>query len=150
MGRREERNTNASSRYWQRGGVSGYDCANKIYSHLALLDLVPTLNEVLHDIEHSLAGEGHVNVVPRHARSLERTQAVADVVGDVLEVHDARVVVVLPREERAREVERVRVGERVRVCVPAAEAEVEPADARAVVVDDDDLFVVRPVFDVVW
>ena len=33
--------------------------------------------------------------------------------------------------------------------VPAAEAEVEPADARAVVVDDDDLLVVRPELDII-
>lgn len=42
------------------------------------------------------------------------------------------------------------VREGVRVRVPAAEAQVQPADARVVVVDDDDLFVVRPELDGVW
>ena len=44
----------------------------------------------------------------------------------------------------------MRVGERVRVRVPAAVAEVDAADAGVVVVDDDDLLVVGPEFDDVW
>lgn len=40
--------------------------------------------------------------------------------------------------------------ERVIVGVPAAEAEVETADARVVVVDNDDFLVMRPVLDVIY
>ena len=117
--------------------------------YLALLDLVPPLNIMLHDIQHRLPSKRHMHVVPRHAPGLDRAQPVADVVGHVLEVHDARVVVVLAREERRERVRGVHVRERVRVRVPAPETEVEPADARVVVVDDDDLLVVRPELDVV-
>ena len=92
---------------------------------------------------------GRTNVVPRHASAVQNAQGVADEVVYVLEVHDPRVVVVLPREERRERVRGVHVRERVRVRVPAPEAQVEPADARVVVVDDDDLLVVRPELDVV-
>ena len=105
---------------------------------------------MLHDIEHSLAGEGHVNVVPRHARSLERTQAVADVVGDVLEVHDARVVVVLAREEGRKWVGWVHIREGMGMRVPSAKAEIEASNARVVVVDDHDLLMMGPELNIIY
>lgn len=77
--------------------------------------------------------------MPRHPRCLDDTQSVADIVLDVLEVEHARVVVVLAGEECVLEVGRVHVCERVRVRVPAPEADVQATDARAVVVDDDEL-----------
>ena len=117
--------------------------------YLALLDLVPPLNEVLHDVQHGLPGERHVDVVPRHASALDRAQTIADIVRDVLEVHDARVVVVLTREERRIRVVWVDVCKRVRVRVPTAEAEVETANARVMVVDDDDLLVVGPELNII-
>ncbi len=117
--------------------------------YLALLDLVPPLYKVLDDIEHDVSSDGHVHIVPRHARALDRAEPVADVVRHVLEVHDARVVVVLSGEQRRERVERVHVRKRVRVRVPPTEAQVQAADAGVVVVDDDDLLVVRPEFDIV-
>lgn len=87
--------------------------------------------------------------MPRHARALKHGNGAIDVVVHVLEVADARIVVVLAREESAREIGRVRVGERVVVRVPPPEANVEPADARAVIVDDDDFLVVGPKLDII-
>jgi hypothetical protein len=88
--------------------------------------------------------------MPWHARCLENREGVPDEVEDIVEVCNAGVVVVLAREESPREVEGVHVGKWVVVRVPAAEAEVETADARVVVVDEDDLLVVRPVLDVIY
>ena len=146
---RKRENTHASARYYSQRHLSIYNVDRSKRPYLALLDLVPPLNIMLHDIQHRLARKRHMHVVPRHAPGLDRAQPVADVVGHVLEVHDPRVVVVLAREERRERVRGVHVRERVRVRVPAPEAEVEPADARVVVVDDDDLLVVRPELDVV-
>ena len=60
--------------------------------------------------------------MPRHPPRIAHAQARARVVEHVLEVRDARVVVVLAGEERAREGGGVDVGEGVRGGVPAAVA----------------------------
>jgi hypothetical protein len=88
--------------------------------------------------------------MPWHPRTLQNTDGIVQIVRYILEIKDPRVVVILSGEKRLAEVERMGVRERVRVCVPAAEAEIEAADAGAVVVDHNELLVMRPVFDVVF
>ena len=58
-----------------------------------------------------------------------------------LEIKNARVVVVLSREECRGEASRMHVSERVCVGVPPAEAQVKTSDAGAVIIDNDDLLV---------
>jgi hypothetical protein len=77
--------------------------------------------------------------MPGHPGSLEHRDGIADIVGYVLEVEYACIIVVLTREQGARKVGRVCVGQRVIVCVPATETDIEPADTCAVVVHDDHL-----------
>ena len=86
-----------------------------------------------------MPGDLGTYIVPRHPCCFNHTESVADVVLDVLEVHDTRVIVVLAREQRALEVCRMHIGKWVGVGVPAPEAEVEPADGGVVVVDYNDL-----------
>ena len=117
--------------------------------HLALLDLVPAFDEMLNNIQHDLSSESHVYIVPRHAPRFDGAQTVTDIVGDVLEVHDTGVVVVLAGVESREWVGRMHIREGMRVRIPATETEVETADTCIVVIDDDDLFMVRPELDVV-
>lgn len=81
--------------------------------------------------------------MPRHPRTLRHTNSPTNIIHHILEIADPRIIVVLAGEERFTEIGRVRVGERMGVRVPAAEADVETADAGAVVVYDYDLGVMR-------
>jgi hypothetical protein len=88
--------------------------------------------------------------MPRHPRTLQtRQRCIASILIDVLEIHNPSIVVVLPGEKGVCELRGVYVGKRVRVGVPAAKAEVEPANAGEVLVDYDDFFVVGPEFDTI-
>lgn len=78
--------------------------------------------------------------MPRHSRALDDTEPVAYVVLYILEVHDARVIVILPGKQCAPEISRMHVCERMRGRIPAAEAEVETAYTGAVVVDNNKLY----------
>lgn len=77
--------------------------------------------------------------MPRHSCRLDHTKPVTDIVLDVLEIHNPRIVVVLSREQRALKICRMHVGQRVCVGVPAPEGEVKAADTCAVVVHDNKL-----------
>ena len=120
-----------------------------IIAILALLNFVPALGEVLHDVENDVAREGHVHIVPRHTRRGSDVDSVGHEVLYILEVDNASVVVVLAWEERAAEVSRVHVRQRVRVGVPATETDVQTTNARAMVVYDYNLLMVRPKLDVI-
>lgn len=104
-------------------------------------DKVPPLDEVLGEVHHHRASHLAVNVVPGHPGRRQARLLVRDPLLDSLEVLHASVVVVLPHEERRREVSRVHVREQADVCVPPSEAQVESSNARNRVVDDDQLLV---------
>lgn len=87
--------------------------------------------------------------MPWHTRALQHGNSPAQVVADILEVQDARVVVVLARKEGARKIGRMCVCKRVILCVPAAKTNVETADTRSVVVNDHNFLVVRPKLDII-
>ena len=104
--------------------------------------------------------------MPGHARGIKYAQALVCILVYILraklgneclgtcsktylEVKHTRIVIVLPREQRRREIRRVRVRERMRVGIPTPETEIEAADTRTVVIHHDDLLVMRPEFDVV-
>ena len=77
--------------------------------------------------------------MPWHPCGLDHTESVTDIILDVLEVHDTRIVVILAREQRPLEIRGVHVRKRMRVSVPAPEADIETADACAVVVHNNKL-----------
>lgn len=104
---------------------------------------------MLYDIQDDRPSERHVNVVPRHPSTVKHRKSVARVIGHVLEIHDPRVVVILTREYGAEKFGGMNVRERVTVCVPTTEAEIETTYARVVVVDNNNLFVVGPEFDAI-
>ena len=88
--------------------------------------------------------------MPWHPRTLQNADRAANKLVNLLEVHDPRIIVVLPGEEGLGEVRGVCIGERMGVRVPATEAEIEATNAGAVVVDDDYFLVMGPEFDVIW
>lgn len=125
-----------------------------------------TYRRVSHQLYDNFKGSWATDVVPRHTRCVHQAQPAVGKLAHILpctslatltqkhhrtrlEVQHTRIVVVLPREQRLGKVRGVHVRERVRVSVPTTEAQVEPADARAMLVDDNDLLVVRPELDVV-
>ena len=87
--------------------------------------------------------------MPWHPRRLEYTNRISDELIDLLEIKNPGIVVVLAREERLGEVGGVHVGEWVRVGVPATETDVQTTNARAMVVYDYNLLMVRPKLDVI-
>ena len=87
--------------------------------------------------------------MPRHTRALQHGNSLAHVVANILEVQDAGIVVVLARKEGARKICGMCVGQRVILCVPAAKTNVEPADARAMIVNNYDFLVVGPKLDII-
>ena len=124
-------------------------CSSLDPTHLAPLDLVPPVNEVPHDIEYDRARQSHVHIMPRHTGCLQRAQPVADVVRHILEVHNPRIVVVLSREKRLREIRWMGICKRMGVRVPTPKAEIQTADTGSVVVDHNDFFVVGPELDII-
>lgn len=100
------------------------------------------MNLNLHSESHALKTCQHrleTHIVPWHPCGLDHTESVADIILDVLEVHDTRIVVILAREQRSLEIRGVHVRKRVRVSVPAPEADIETTDACAVVVHNHEL-----------
>jgi len=87
--------------------------------------------------------------MPRHAGRFQHRNRLTHVTAHVLEVCDARVVVILAGKEGAREIGRVRVGKGMILGVPAAKTNVKTANTRAMIVDDNDFFVVRPKLDII-
>jgi len=127
-----------------------------LFSVLSLFNLIPPFYEMLDNVKYTRTRKRHVYVVPRHPRTFQKRKLVRSIVADVLEIHDPSIVKVLPREESVRERGRMNISKRMVVRVPSAKAEIQTADTGKVVVNDDDLFVVRPEFDrvlgtnVVW
>jgi hypothetical protein len=49
--------------YYTQAVVSEMPCSDKHPAYLPLFDLIPPLHEVLHHIEHTWAGEGHMCLI---------------------------------------------------------------------------------------
>jgi hypothetical protein len=77
--------------------------------------------------------------MPRHPATVQNRQRVAGVIVHILEVHDTCVVIILPREQRARKVGRMHVCERVGVRIPPPKAKVKATDTGIMVVNNDNL-----------
>lgn len=67
---------------------------------------------MLDAVRHCLSDETQMDVVPRHATSLEDGDLVRDVIVYLLEIHHTTIVVILTWEDCATEVRWVTVGER--------------------------------------
>jgi len=89
-------------------------------------------------------------IVPRHAGRFQHRYRFTHVTAHVLEVHDARVVVILAGKEGAREIGRVCIGEGMILGIPAAKTNVKTANTRTMIIDDNDFFVMRPKLDIIY
>jgi hypothetical protein len=100
----------------------------------------------------SAKGKGYkpAYVLPWHARRFQHRNSLAHVIAHVLEVRDARIVVILAGKEGAREICRVCVGEGVILGVPTAKANVKTPNAPAMIIDNNDFLVVRPNLDIIY
>ena len=99
---------------------------------------------ILRQHKHTHHNRGRAHIVPRHSWRFQGRDSASNVILDILEVHDASVVVILSREQRPLEPSWVNVGKRVVVCIPATVTEIDTADGSDVVIHDHNLFVVRP------
>jgi hypothetical protein len=87
--------------------------------------------------------------VPRHAGRFQHRNRFTHVTAHILEVCDARVVVILAGKKGAREIGRVRIGKGMILGVPAAKTNVKTANTRTMIVDDNDFLVMRPKLDII-
>lgn len=78
-------------------------------------------------------------VMPGHPSGLQDRNGIADVVADVLEIENARIIVILPGEECKREISGMDVREGMIVRVPATETQIQSTYAGKVIVDYNDL-----------
>ena len=137
-----------------------------VVAHLETFDHVPPFNEMLDDVKNNGAVDCHVHlhrmlasakkklykpayVLPWHAGRFQHRNSLAHVIAHVLEVQDARVVVILAGKEGAREICGVGVGKGVILGVPTAKANVKTPNAPAMIIDDNDFLVVRPNLDII-
>ena len=88
--------------------------------------------------------------MPRHAGGFQHGNRFTHEIVHILEVSDARVVVVLAWKKGEREVRRVYVGEWVILGVPTSEANIKAANTRAMIIDNNDFFVVRPKLHIIY
>jgi hypothetical protein len=88
--------------------------------------------------------------LPWHAGRFQHRNRFTHVTAHVLEVCDARVVVILAGKEGAREISRVRIGKGMILCIPAPKTNVKTANTRAMIVDDNDFLVMRPKLDIIY
>lgn len=84
------------------------------------------------------------HIVPGHSRRFQDRDGAPNIILDVLKVHYASIVIILPGEQRSLETSGVDVGEWVVVCIPATITEIDAADGGNMVIYDHDLFVVGP------
>ena len=75
-------------------------CSSLDPTHLAPLDLVPPVHEVLHDIEYDRARQSHVHIMPRHTRRLKYTNRIPNESIDMLEIKNPSIIIILTREQR--------------------------------------------------
>ena len=108
---------------------------------LVTLDMVPAQHKVLGNIIDTVADDAHGHVMPGHARKLGLVHLILPPVLHGLEVHDAIVVEVLAREDLVVNAAGMHIRQRVVVRVPPAKTEVQAADKRQRVVDDDEFLV---------
>lgn len=81
--------------------------------------------------------------MPRHSWTFDNTQPVANIILNIFEIKNARIVVILSGEERCGEICRMYVCKWVRLGIPSPETEIEPADTGAVVVHNYKLTVMQ-------
>ena len=112
---------------------------------LVALDEVPAQDEVLRNVEHAVTLQTHRNVVPRHTTIVCLADFVALPVLHTLEVHDSVVIEILAGEDVVSQSSWVNICQWVLVCIPSSEAKINTANECYVVVDHDELLVMRPV-----
>ena len=100
---------------------------------------------MLSDIINTIPHYTHGNIMPWHASILRFAQLITLPVRHRLEIHNTIIIKVLAGPDLRRYTFRMYICEGMLMDIPAAEAEVYATDESSVIVDDDELFVVRPV-----
>jgi len=77
--------------------------------------------------------------MPRHTGIILNRQIVANIIVNILEIHDTSVIEILTREQRLRKVSRVDVRKWVSMRIPTPKTEIKTADGGILVVDKNDL-----------
>lgn len=106
---------------------------------------IPSQNEMLSDIINTIPHNTHGNIMPWHASILRFAQLITLPVRHRLEIHNTIIIKILAGPNLRRYTFRMYICKWMLMDVPAAEAEVYAADESSVIVDDDELFMVRPV-----
>lgn len=112
---------------------------------LVALGKVPSQHKVLRNVVNARTNDCHGHVVPGHAAVVSFAKLVLLPVSDFVEVHDAVVVEVLARPNLFSNAFRMAIGKRMMACVPSAKAEIQSTDECNRIVNDNELFVMRPV-----
>lgn len=87
------------------------------------------------------------DIRPSHSRHALAIQLILFPVNDVVEIEHARIVVVLAREDSIIDILGVHIGNSMLMCVPAAEAHVQPAHESDLPINQAQFLVVSPIQD---
>ena len=112
---------------------------------LVTLNKVPTEDEVLCNIIHSITNQSHGNIMPRHSAIFCLAQFVTLPLLHTLEIHDTIVVEFLAREDIVLEVRRMSISQWMLVSIPSPEAQIDTTNESQCIIDDDEFLMVSPV-----
>lgn len=87
--------------------------------------------------------------MPRHTRTLEHRERIARIIINLLEIHNPSIIIILPREQRKVEIGWMNVSQRMVVRIPSSKAEIETTNRSPMVIDNNNLLMMRPVADAV-
>lgn len=110
-----------------------------------VINKVPPFNKVATEILNDCTMQAHGNIGPSHARHALPIQLIVLPVNNILEIKDARIIVVLARENRLVYVRRVQIRQRMLICIPTTEAHVQTAHKCSPAVNQAKLFVMGPI-----
>lgn len=114
---------------------------------LGLIDEIPAFDKVATQILNDNTMQAYRHIGPTHARSGLPIKLIVLPMGNVLEVKNPSIIVVLTREHRLTDVFRMHIGDRMLVRVPAPVAHIQTSHKRNASVNQTQLLVMCPVKD---
>jgi hypothetical protein len=81
--------------------------------------------------------EGYV--MPRHTSTILNRQSIANIIVNVLEIHDTSVIVILTREQSLGKISWMDIRKRVSMRVPSTKTEIKTTNRGILVVNKNDL-----------
>ena len=97
---------------------------------LLIIDEVPSIDEVMTEVLHTVAVQRDGNVRPAHARALRAIELVLERLGDIAEIHNSSIVVVLSWEDCQVQIGGVCIRNRMLVGIPSTEAQIQASHKR--------------------